>query len=433
MNSTGFPATISRVVESLVGAIGDVTQVDTQQPIFGTIGNIQQLDGNNMPQTFDLRGLLNTFGDAVDERFKKQNGYTDAQIKKILSKCDKTPEDTSCSICYDEFALDSQLLSKEALMEKLLTKRKEQHQILYSKMPEPLQVFDADDPPITFPSDATATESTAWSYRHEPSLQKYIPDSIDLNNENASIDHSPMQLPCTHVFGGSCIAFWLKENSSCPLCRADLEKYLDESESGNSTSDFKITRYNHTLARTDAQTNWIGDSASTGWRTDDPPIIMPRRAAGVENRTNEFPQFRNGSPQQSSPFGGSFAMGNVTLQVGTANNNTNDLNSNNDALGISNARTIYEAMFGDLPQNFNSLFEDFTTRLQDVASDTNLQFPNLRDRLNLFRIGSINNNIANNSDNSPNEESPNTNVSNNNTNSDDEFFDASFLSADDLD
>lgn len=34
--------------------------------------------------------------------------------------------------------------------------------------------------------------------------------------------HLPLQLPCGHTFGQSCLSHWLKENTSCPLCRVSL-------------------------------------------------------------------------------------------------------------------------------------------------------------------------------------------------------------------
>ncbi|KAI9644528.1 hypothetical protein NHQ30_006549 [Ciborinia camelliae] len=35
-------------------------------------------------------------------------------------------------------------------------------------------------------------------------------------------DHRASQLDCGHVFGGACVATWLKENDTCPLCRAKV-------------------------------------------------------------------------------------------------------------------------------------------------------------------------------------------------------------------
>ena len=34
--------------------------------------------------------------------------------------------------------------------------------------------------------------------------------------------HIPIKLPCSHIFGQDCLFEWLKENSTCPLCRESL-------------------------------------------------------------------------------------------------------------------------------------------------------------------------------------------------------------------
>lgn len=34
--------------------------------------------------------------------------------------------------------------------------------------------------------------------------------------------HVPVELPCGHIFGQSCLAHWLNENRNCPLCRNNI-------------------------------------------------------------------------------------------------------------------------------------------------------------------------------------------------------------------
>lgn len=59
--------------------------------------------------------------------------------------------------------------------------------------------------------------------------------------ENCLIDwkHVPVQLPCGHIFGQACLAHWLKDNLSCPLCRVSL---ADE-EDGPANNDENSTRF----------------------------------------------------------------------------------------------------------------------------------------------------------------------------------------------
>eukprot|EP00961_Rhodomonas_salina_P141691 1907972-Rhodomonas_salina.1 len=63
-------------------------------------------------------------------------------------------------------------------------------------------------------------------------MAKYTPLFCDetepmLSNFTCTICHgyftSPSQLPCGHVFCGSCIERWLRNNSGCPVCRHDCD------------------------------------------------------------------------------------------------------------------------------------------------------------------------------------------------------------------
>ena len=43
-----------------------------------------------------------------------------------------------------------------------------------------------------------------------------------LESCSAEWKHVPVELPCGHIFGQSCLAHWLNDNRSCPLCRKNL-------------------------------------------------------------------------------------------------------------------------------------------------------------------------------------------------------------------
>lgn len=67
-------------------------------------------------------------------------------------------------------------------------------------------------------SDATASidTNTETSTDTEEPQQKYLCE------HNEEYKHVPLQMPCGHVFGQSCLSHWLKENTSCPLCRVSV-------------------------------------------------------------------------------------------------------------------------------------------------------------------------------------------------------------------
>jgi hypothetical protein len=39
---------------------------------------------------------------------------------------------------------------------------------------------------------------------------------------------TPLEMPCAHVFGSTCLNAWLYQSPTCPLCRVEVESYADE-------------------------------------------------------------------------------------------------------------------------------------------------------------------------------------------------------------
>lgn len=66
---------------------------------------------------------------------------------------------------------------------------------------------------------STAATATATSTNERPeAAPKYLADST------SDWTHMSVKMPCGHVFGQSCLASWLKENVSCPLCRVKVDE-----------------------------------------------------------------------------------------------------------------------------------------------------------------------------------------------------------------
>lgn len=112
--------------------------------------------------------------------------------------------------------------------------------------------------------------------------------------ENCQIDwkHVPVQLPCGHVFGQACLAHWLKDNHSCPLCRVSL---ADEQEQEGSNEEnqnrFPPVSY-FRFGNFDAQ----NDNHNDDHRDADPGAPEgPRAEAGTEGSGNPEAENTNGS------------------------------------------------------------------------------------------------------------------------------------------
>lgn len=48
-----------------------------------------------------------------------------------------------------------------------------------------------------------------------------------LEGELPAAPEFPVRLPCGHVYGVICISRWLKDNRTCPLCKAEMESTVD--------------------------------------------------------------------------------------------------------------------------------------------------------------------------------------------------------------
>lgn len=87
-----------------------------------------------------------------------------------------------------------------------------------------------------------------------------VPDPNYLAGCKMAFLHVPVQMPCGHIFGKSCLYEWLKSNSSCPLCRHSVAE--------NGPPTYLPAAIPQTTATTTTTTPNVFDSASTR-----PPLL----------------------------------------------------------------------------------------------------------------------------------------------------------------
>lgn len=63
------------------------------------------------------------------------------------------------------------------------------------------------------------TALTATTFLLFPSDETCSEKPLTLESE----DHSPVELPCGHKFGASCVIEWLHKSKQCPLCRSKFD------------------------------------------------------------------------------------------------------------------------------------------------------------------------------------------------------------------
>jgi hypothetical protein len=62
-----------------------------------------------------------------------------------------------------------------------------------------------------------------------------LPDLVDTSVEEAEF---PVEMPCGHVFGSTCLKAWLYESPTCPLCRVEVESYTEEAQPNAPSTGF---------------------------------------------------------------------------------------------------------------------------------------------------------------------------------------------------
>ncbi|KAH3667924.1 hypothetical protein WICMUC_005137 [Wickerhamomyces mucosus] len=161
---------------------------ETPAPIF---------DLNNVPRA--LRDIVETFMQNIPSNHPVKRATTNAieQLKVVdINKLNE--EEQKCPICYEEFDQASIEGEKSEIF----------------NIDDRFKEFD-DDPLPWFPIDSTGDRDNTVYKSNKETVQRE-------NNPNHS-SHIPVQMPCGHIFGKSCLVEWLKSNVSCPLCRREVE------------------------------------------------------------------------------------------------------------------------------------------------------------------------------------------------------------------
>lgn len=158
---------------------------------------------------FNFDNLPNNLRDLVESvmrsgRPRKKQATKDAiKSLKVIDPSTLKESERSCPICYDKF--------DELKYGDNNEQSGEGNHLRTTKYRD----FIDSDPPMWFPTDATASTHSEYHRLATQSLEK---EDDSENNE-----HVPVKMPCGHIFGRSCLLEWLKSNISCPLCRSEVE------------------------------------------------------------------------------------------------------------------------------------------------------------------------------------------------------------------
>jgi HRD ubiquitin ligase complex, ER membrane component len=207
---------------------------------------------------------------------KKFNSFPHAEKEEL-----ELGEHTNCSICFEGF--DKKCESEE---EERPRKRRKLEKTLSD---ESLSATQGDQDPQQICIDVPAVErnvsqtqevesdNTEPQREVDPDLNEtsqaaplgnsQTPESTEssaqgerklLADYTASFDHHAIKMPCGHIFGKDCLFYWLKQHTTCPLCRASVAD--PETAHSNANSSISMFDLPSNITNLNVNTNTIGSN-----------------------------------------------------------------------------------------------------------------------------------------------------------------------------
>lgn len=123
--------------------------------------------------------------------------------------------DSACAICFEEYVEPD---FKRALDSDEATTKRRKTTSGTATPTEPSGNASADG---NAAGNATANASADASVNASANVNANATATAtgNLSEFTGEFRHLPIQMPCGHTFGQSCLSHWLKENTRCPLCR----------------------------------------------------------------------------------------------------------------------------------------------------------------------------------------------------------------------
>lgn len=251
---------------------------------------IPNVASNRTPGVIDELILLATqlaYSSIVDG-MKTQKGITLEKFNSFAVRDSNTLVDKNCSICFDEFqglSLTDNIKkrSRDDLLDDV--KRRKQESPVPSENSVPT---NASIPASTPASTSTSSLPSSHSrFSRDSNLQPQYLAEVQTN-----FLHVPIEIPCGHVFGKSCLCEWFKEHSSCPLCRSSVTA-TDKAEPTNPELENN---------ETNAEENSEGQNSNTSERSQGTPRVPPGGGNTNERaRMQTFTIFSTSTPPSIFP------------------------------------------------------------------------------------------------------------------------------------
>lgn len=158
---------------------------------------------------------------------------------------DKLGESKTCSICFEDMEDHKNLEKKEEDDEEEEEEDDDDDDRRHIKR---RKMNDNSASPSPFSSQQPSAASTPPPTTTEEIAKR------PLAEYTGTYDHIPIELPCHHIFGQSCLREWLKDHITCPLCRKPV---IEPTEDNNVSPNRNLTILTlpNTLNTNDADAN----------------------------------------------------------------------------------------------------------------------------------------------------------------------------------
>lgn len=207
----GIPTNIAA---NAAGTVATATTLGTGHPDGAVVLSFRDVPASTPQER--LESIISIAAELAMRRFSDiamaSKGIPKDEFEKLpVLEISKLPADSDkiCSICYDDFE-DEPENSKKRQIEDEISNDDTQSSKKKKKT--------NDSQSIPQSEDAASASNRSILSQSTPS-EPIVVDSIATENEHPSYLHSPIQVPCEHIFGRECLYKWTRLENTCPLCR----------------------------------------------------------------------------------------------------------------------------------------------------------------------------------------------------------------------
>lgn len=309
-----------------------------------------------------FQNMLNRPKGITNEAFKE------LPVIKIEELPDKT--ETTCSICYDKFVDEPEDTAENSKKRKHESNSNEDSMDditgegkiprTGSNTPSSLMaatgISDNNNERTTISSILNPQSESDSSQSHESTHNAFIENTEGQDQAQATQEqnpeylHSPVKIPCGHIFGRSCLYEWTRLENSCPLCRKKIAEQTEEEEQRENNENTSNMEAFEAIRR--MLYNTTGQGNATEGQNNNNPNEANGQVGVNSDATSDGAANQNNISQATE----NSTQGGVNLQTGelndanSTNSTTNSPNNNNVTVSRTSIIFLRPMNPGEAPQ-----------------------------------------------------------------------------------